>query len=58
MDAVLFSPCIKAVEFTCLCGWAGDETELDILTLSGSNLVCCPCCKNDDVRVLNEKEDT
>ncbi len=55
MEAI-FSENIKDVLFDCFCGWSGTELELDILTFSRENLVCCPKCKNDDVRVSNEKE--
>jgi len=39
--------------FTCSCGWTGEQTDLDVTNF---NMVCCPFCKNDDVRVLNEKQ--
>mgnify|MGYP005988172249 CR=1 FL=1 len=46
---------IKDVLFNCSCGWHGSELDLDVLTLSRVNLVCCPICQNDDVRVDNEQ---
>jgi len=55
MDAIFFEN-IKDVLFNCTCGWVGSELELDILTHSAENLVCCPACHNDDVRVLNENK--
>ncbi len=45
---------IKDVMFHCSCGWVGSEMELDVMTKV--NMVCCPICHNDDVRVLNEVE--
>jgi len=48
MDA--FFPEFKEEIFTCSCGWTGQESDLD---LSIFEMVCCPLCKNDDVRVLN-----
>lgn len=36
------------------CDWVGTELDLDIVTKIDLNLVCCPDCKNDDVRVVNE----
>lgn len=52
MDATFLED-VKDTQFTCLCGWVGTELELDVLTHSLENLVCCPACQNDDVRVLN-----
>lgn len=46
---------IKEVMFHCSCGWQGSEMELDVMTKI--NMVCCPICHNDDVRVLNEIEE-
>jgi len=53
MEAILFEP-IKDVTFSCFCGWVGSELELDILTNYRINLVCCPVCLNDDVRLVND----
>jgi Zn finger protein HypA/HybF involved in hydrogenase expression len=55
MDAIFLEP-IKDVIFNCNCGWSGSELELDILHLSESNLICCPICHNDDVRVSNDNQ--
>jgi len=43
----------KEVIFTCSCGWTGIESDLD---LSIFDMVCCPVCHNDDVRVLNDAQ--
>ena len=56
MDVISFPTDVKQVEFTCFCGWVGTELELDILTLSTTNMICCPLCHNDDVRVNNDDE--
>ena len=55
MDVVSLEPVqVKDACFTCVCGWIGSELELDVLTFNRINLVCCPVCSNDDVRVKNE----
>tara|TARA_R110000823_G_scaffold129297_5_gene256962 strand:+ start:355 stop:507 length:153 start_codon:yes stop_codon:yes gene_type:complete len=48
MDA-FFPEFIEEI-FTCSCGWTGTESDLDLTIFE---MVCCPICKNDDVRVLN-----
>lgn len=53
MEASFFEP-VKDVMFNCFCGWQGSELELDVITNIDSNLVCCPVCENDDVRVVNK----
>ena len=49
-----YSGHVKDVFFNCSCGWHGSELDLDIISLSSVDLVCCPNCHNDDVRVVNE----
>jgi len=49
-----YSESVKDTLFTCLCGWTGSELDLDLITHITSGLVCCPVCKNDDVRVQND----
>lgn len=45
----------KEVQFTCTCcDWVGSELALDVLVKAELNLVCCPVCQNDDVRVIND----
>jgi len=57
MDAIFFEFVFnKEILFSCECGWVGCETELDVLSNSSINLVCCPSCKNDDVRIFNENK--
>jgi len=54
MDAIFFEQ-LKDILFNCdLCGWVGSELDLDVLTSFDNNLVRCPRCTNDDVRVLND----
>jgi hypothetical protein len=57
MDVIFFTPALqKEILFSCTsCGWVGSETELDFITSFNNNLVCCPVCFNDDVRVFNDK---
>jgi len=46
---------VKSVLFNCnLCGWIGSELEIDVISSFDNDLVCCPCCSNDDIRVFNE----
>jgi len=55
MDAIILFD-YKNHTYSCeACGWSGSEVELDVVTKISMNLVCCPDCKNDDVRVINEK---
>ena len=57
MDAIFFTN-FRDVQFTCnCCGWIGSELELDVLIGIELNLVCCPTCQNDDVRVMNTHGD-
>lgn len=45
----------KNYDYSCdSCGWSGTEIDLDVVTKIHLNLVCCPACKNDDVRVVND----
>jgi Zn finger protein HypA/HybF involved in hydrogenase expression len=54
MDAVILFD-HKNYVYSCeSCDWVGTEVELDLVTKIDMNLVCCPHCKNDDVRVVNE----
>lgn len=50
---VFFDYRVKDSLFNCSCGWMGTELDLDVITSFDNNLVCCPSCQNDDVRVLN-----
>jgi hypothetical protein len=45
---------IKEIEFSCCCGWQGKESDLDYMHSFSESMVCCPDCKNTDVRVLNK----
>lgn len=36
------------------CSWSGTEVELDVVSKIDMNLVCCPKCKSDDVRIVND----
>jgi len=50
-------PYTTQIFFTCpVCDWVGSELELDIYSSSSTTLVCCPCCQELDIRVLNSKE--
>ena len=54
MDAIILSD-YKNYNYSCSsCGWSGSENDLDVVTKISMNLVCCPDCKNDDVRIVNE----
>lgn len=55
MDALILFD-YRQYNYSCAaCGWSGSEVELDVVTKISLNLVCCPDCKNDDVRIINEK---
>ncbi len=57
MDAIILFD-YKVYQFTCdSCNWVGTELELDVVSKIDMNLVCCPLCKSDDVRVLNENNE-
>jgi Zn finger protein HypA/HybF involved in hydrogenase expression len=57
MDAIILFD-YKAYEFTCdSCDWVGTELELDVVSKIDMNLVCCPLCQSDDVRVLNDNNE-
>jgi hypothetical protein len=48
---------IADIKFQCLlCDWSGCESELAMISSrdSAMTLACCPQCKNDDIRVINE----
>ncbi|MGL1956079.1 MAG: hypothetical protein OCD00_02010 [Colwellia sp.] len=48
---------VEDVLFTCnSCGWVGSELELDVISNFDNNLVCCPSCPSDDVRVFNDQK--
>lgn len=54
MDAIILFD-YKNYTYSCAaCGWSGSEVDLDVVTKISMNLVCCPDCKNDDVRIINE----
>lgn len=54
MDAIILFD-YKNYTYCCDdCNWSGTELELDVVSKIDLNLVCCPSCKSDDVRVLNE----
>jgi len=47
----------KNYTFSCSdCSWFGDESELDVVSKIDMNLVCCPLCLSDDVRVFNQQK--
>jgi len=57
MDAIILFD-YKTYEFTCdSCEWIGTELELDVVSKIDLNLVCCPLCQSDDVRVFNENNE-
>lgn len=39
--------------FSCCCGWSGCQSSLDFIYKFEHSLICCPICKNDDVRIVN-----
>lgn len=48
---------VTEVQYTCaVCAWVGSEIELDVLTFTEFNMVCCPMCNCNDVRVVNQDE--
>lgn len=54
MEAVILFD-YKNYTYSCdECNWSGSENELDVVSKIDMNLVCCPNCKSDDVRVVNE----
>ncbi|MDX2367543.1 MAG: hypothetical protein QNK36_03935 [Colwellia sp.] len=54
MDAIILFD-YKNYTYSCDdCDWEGTELELDVVSKIEMNLVCCPLCQSDDVRVLNE----
>ena len=55
MDAIILFE-NKVYQFTCdICDWVGTELELDVVSKIDMNMVCCPLCQSDDVRVDNEE---
>jgi len=53
MDDINLSDYKKCFYSCEICEWAGTELELDVVSKIDVNLICCPNCKNDDVRIIN-----
>lgn len=54
MDAVFLYD-YKNYNFSCeACGWSGNESDVDVVTKIHTNMICCPDCKNDDIRIVND----
>ena len=53
MDAIPFLD-NKKYTYSCEdCKWVGSELELDVISLVHLDMVSCPHCQSDDVRVVN-----